>query len=224
MDDFADVYPVSNTKKRPGIGRSIDGTLSYNCFAVSLSRDDSGAYEPYTLARLIQQLRDYPEQQGLCALCLFRDPLIKALATRKLQFDEYDKGLAALRTGEIDPFVWAYCPLMHAVLARLHVQASAGPQPGSRDMPPIVLRTHHHATTNHEEWAWVKAQYRKTLDNTRFLKNAGYVVHRLANEEVLELDDEDAPDTAGFLRLLKREGLDPAGLCYPEAASGPRQG
>ncbi len=80
MDEFADVYLASNTKARPGTGRGYDGSLSYNRFAIRLSREENGAYEPYTLGRLIQELNEHLDHRAVCARCVFGEPLVRRLA------------------------------------------------------------------------------------------------------------------------------------------------
>lgn len=57
-------------------------------------------------------------------------------------------------------------------------------------------------------WLASEAQYRKTLSDTRWLRQCGFEVHRFTNEEVLDLYNSGQPDLAEFTRLLISEGLD----------------
>lgn len=65
-----DDYPVYNHKERPGIGKDHLGRFYYNCFSISLTKDDLGKYFPYLFSDFLFHYNQYSSHSGTCEKCI----------------------------------------------------------------------------------------------------------------------------------------------------------
>lgn len=75
----------------------------------------------------------------------------------------------------------------------------------------------HYAENSSGKWLASEPKYRKTLSDTRWLRRCGFEVHRLTNQEILELYNPDIssePNIEGFIRLMNSEGLELENLVF----------
>lgn len=109
-----DEYPVYNHKDRPGIGRSLSGNLSCNCFSVKLEKDSDSYYCPFLFSDFIEQYNRYSATSRTCSECITKSQ------TFQFPVEDYQIDLSAVErkfnNGEADLSGYYYCPLIRQSL------------------------------------------------------------------------------------------------------------
>jgi hypothetical protein len=109
-----DEYPVYNSRERPGIGRDYLGHTYYNCFSITLERDETGRYLPYLFSDFIKQYNQYTKYSGTCDSCILRHKIL----TYPVDGIEINRSAVAKKfsCNDVDESFYYYCPLIQKAL------------------------------------------------------------------------------------------------------------
>lgn len=109
-----DEYPVYNHPHRPGIGRDHTGRTYFNCFSISLERDETGSLLPYLFTDFLRQYNQYGEHSRTCDSCISAHKVLTFPADRM----DIDRSAVAKKfwPEDLQEGDYHYCPLISQVL------------------------------------------------------------------------------------------------------------
>jgi hypothetical protein len=110
-----DEYPVYNHRERPGMGQNYHGNLCYNCFTISIEKDETGQYSPYLFSDFLKQYNEYKSYSKTCEFCISKHKALEFQADGR----NIDRSAVAKKFSDVDvdEAEYFYCPLIQDVIS-----------------------------------------------------------------------------------------------------------